>query len=440
MSIHLNHPKKKRKFELLSNIRNKGKVNIASLNNRQAKADCFTSLTTHSDFTDLNMVVYIVRISVIPNKRIIINAVQNGVLFTISGNKSVIDMHHNHRINKWYRLFGGKLTVYKGVKQIQISKVSTITPVNKHGGAEIDFKSKNNIIQDFTKLATLQPTLRSQVYIAGYVDEIGKEQIRGSKRVTTLTIRDVNGIGVNVNLWDAQDRQFAETIKINNTIVLTGWTLIDTPTIVINNAGVIFINKELPKQASVTKLIKNISTIDWKHVAEHSPLITAEKALTCALQNSAPTSRTGFFAIQNLKLYGIRNLFKFVDSNGGRLQERRGGRVMDENGVERDLDFNSDEIQYQIQASFQHVSTSAITLFMNGFEQLGEDMFECTAKELFLKMEENNNEPADIVELLQHQGMNVLCSVYINPSTNKLKWNIQKIESVFEIYSNDDGD
>ena len=46
-----------------------------------------------------------------------------------------------------------------------------------------------NIIQDFQQLNTIQDNLHAQLYLGGYVEDIGKEESRG---VNSIINNDIN--------------------------------------------------------------------------------------------------------------------------------------------------------------------------------------------------------------------------------------------------------
>ena len=250
-------PKKRRRlFDSLVLCKKSSKIKPSISKANVAVTKSSAELDTSAQFCDVKPICYFKRIAANKDKdcKLKLSMMENVLL---NGKSRIITIHQDHCINKWYMVSGGSVIVYQGVKQIEISSQTIITPVEPQRPPKVDFKNVDNIVTEFENLKTLAQRFPGQLYIGAYVDEIGKEQARGKYRVIVLTLRDINGIGINVNLWHEQDRDMAEKIKINNTIVLTGWKLNQTPTLSVNNNGMLFINQELPKAAKTSRMIKN---------------------------------------------------------------------------------------------------------------------------------------------------------------------------------------
>ena len=350
----------------------------------------------------------------------------------MSGAAKTILHHQDLTINQWYNLKGAKVEVYKGTKQIQISAHSTITAVNGVAKPDIDFSRKNNIVQDFKSISTIQDNLKAQYYIGGVVDEIGKPERLGDKKRITITIRDVNGVGIDVYLWHSQDHETSEKMKINNTIIVTAWKLTTGSVVALHNNGLMFINHDLPKPTIVNKLIHNLSVLDYDEIAKTTPVITASEALSAALGQSAiPHSNTGFFILRDVKVINISNIFSFKDAAGNRLEERVGGLVLDHRGFERQLDLKQDLITYYIRFTLQDVTNSKRVLFVTGFEEAGTALFNMSAIALYEKMQDDESiDAAYFIQKLSQTGFDIMVSTYVSKQ-QKISWTFNDVRNMW---------
>ena len=424
-------PKKRKKLSLFAKCKISRKTKQSNSED-VATGIPFNKLTTSAQFNDIKIICYIKRISAIPGKRLTIHGVVDGQCIIITGKARTITIHQDHCIDKWYMVSGGAVIIYQGVKQIEISSQTIITPVKQAARPTVAFQKMKNIIQDFEQLNTIPDNLHAQLYIAGYVEDIGKEESRGANRVIVITIRDINGIGINVNLWHEQDRLMAEKMKLNNTIVLTGWKLVKAPTLSVNNNGMIFIKEELPQSVQHDIMIKNLSEIDYQRIGKLSPVLSVTQALQSAFTGVKPQSNTDFYILQNAKIIEIGRLFSFKDSEGKELQQRWGGAMLDSSGIERELDVEKDDINYFLRLTIQDLDKEATKLYVTGFKQAGLDLFSMSAKMLWVCMQEENLEVGDLVDQLSSRGINIFVTAYVNKQ-DKLSWTFKKVKETYPI-------
>ena len=429
-------PKKKRKFninlfddteKLQNETRKPSRKPMVAKNVKK-----WTDLNTALEFNDVQINFWLGRLSVIPGKRLILFGIAENHIIVLSGAAKTILHHQDLKINQWYHLRGAKVEVYKGTKQIQISAHSTFAALDGVAKPEIDFSRNNNIVQDFKSICTIQENLRTQYYIGGIVDEIGKPERLGDKKRIIITVRDVNGVGIDVYLWHSQDHETSEKMKINNTIILTGWKLTTGSTVALHNNGLMLINQDLPKPTITNNLVHNLSVLDYDEIAKTTPTITVSEALSAALgQSQIPHTNTGFFILRNVKVINISNIFSFKDATGNRLEERVGGMVLDHRGFERELDLNKDLITYYLRFTLQEVGNSKRVLFVTGFEEAGMAIFNMSANALYEKMKDDESiDVAYFVEKLSETGFDFMVSTYITKQ-QKVSWTFNDVRNMW---------
>ena len=422
--------RKRRKLNLFSKKKGmkagESKKNTFASQSKKIQIKSFKQLKTSADFGEINIEFYLKRLSVIPGKRLILNVITDGEIVSITGGKRTIIQHQDYESNRWYNLKGGQIKVYKGNKQIIISSHSVIVAIKKPIKPVIDFSSKRNIIQDFTRIANVAENLQTQCYIGGFVDEIGKQERLGVKYRTQVTIRDINGIGMYVNLWHEQDREQAERMKINNTLILTGWKLTTKPALALTNTGIMFINATLPKAAQTTEMMNNLSEINYQEISRKSHVLSLTAAFQCALSGKLPHSNTDYYLLNGVKISGISNVFRFKDADDNDLSERFGGLFLDHEGSERKLDLNNDSISYYLRLTLQDTEIENTALYVTGFDEAGVDLFDMNARQLYEKMKDDGTETSDLVEEFDEIALSVLLSVYVN-KMDQIRWTLSAV-------------
>ena len=427
------NPKKKRKLNLLQGIKPaskrvfKGTAKTKGVKRSQG-IKSFTKLTTKDDFAELEVEAYIFKIADIPEGRLILHCFIENKIVCVTADLQA-KLHHVDRVEaeRWVTISGGNIELYQGNKQIRISAHTQIKQITKIGKPVPDFKKTTNIIQHYSRINSIKSNLLKQYFLAGYVEEIGKETRYGpEKKMIKVTLLDINGVGMDVNLWQDDDRKKAEKMKINNSVLLTKWKTTEGATVGLNSSGIIFINVELPKARKVHKMVKNLSVIDYDYAKANSPVITFFQACQAGWTGMLTSSPTNFYIMQYVKVTEISRMFKFIDKNGDELQEIIGG-FRDVSGDERQLDEESDVVEYFVRAKIQDAENPTRCLYATGFKDIGEDLFTCTAMEMYKICEDNALTEKDVANKLKNEGLDLLVSTCLTKPKEELRFTLRGV-------------
>ena len=431
-------PKKKRR--LFSGAPSK-LLSYSPNQSNQSAAKCvhhtvsFASLTTTSSFDDASLLIFIKRFALIPTKsesspgnRIALGVVSSeGELFTISGGPRAAQTHRELQINKWYHLKGGKVNLYQDRKQLSINSNTVFIAIDKTEPPIVSFHSKDNIVQDFTVIKNLQSQYISQLYLGGFVEEIGDPKPIGTGCVVHVTVRDINGVALHVAFWNQQDRLLTKNFKKHDTIILCSWKRTFKPIFCITNSGMIFLNQQLPKPAVTNEIQCNLSVIDWETLRVKSRAISCIDLVKHGLRGIPPVTNTGYYYVRQIKVVSIDRLFSLKDCNGERLVPTYNGKVRDLSCVVRPFDPDKDQVSYSLKLGFQGIRKD-ITLFATGFEQAGKDLFEGReAKEMYQEMMSMKYEISNVVQEISGQTWNVFVTSYATKK-DTLGYTARKIE------------
>ena len=221
-------------------------------------------------------------------------------------------------------------------------------------------------------------------------------------------------------------------MKINKTVLLTGWKLSTTNTFSLNNTGVVFLNVKLPQSRRVSKMVKNLSVIDYDAIKNDSPVITFFNAFEAIVNGVAPPTSTGHYILQGVKITEISSLFNFSDQNGEELNEAIDG-VMDSLGQVRKLDAKKDSVNYRLRVKLADIENSSRFIYATGFQEAGQDLFNMPAKNFYYQLLRMNLSESDVANQLSNHGLDVLVSKYITKEKQQLRWTFQGVKGTYKI-------
>ena len=436
-----NHNQSKSKLSLFKSSSKVSKAKKILQKNNMKKG--FMELTRNNDFSELELKCYFLKINFIQKVNVLlinvivedVNGNNDKYLTMLSTrNNHVLHHHDKYEINKYYIVSGGHIGVYRGKRQINITAHTKITPCKDVCNAPVyDFmKQQDKLLSDFTKVKTESADKIQTQYLVGWVHKI-HEEIHYTQQQSScipITLLDVNGVGLKINLWNEFDQKQLQDVKLNDSVVITAWTLKQNGELYsVSNNGVIFYNVNIPVERKQLMLSDNLSDISTESIVINAIPITFKEILNALHGNNSPVS---FYKLENIRIVQIERLFRFRDDKGVELNESMSGVIDNNSGESRNFDPLKDSIEYFIKCKIQDINSN-IFVYMNGFQVAGESIFNCKAVELY-----NNYISTQHVNLkllsdqVSSQGLNVIIKPYINRN-QKLYWTLIRVYENWDV-------
>ncbi len=399
----------------------KNDKSVLLIKKKKNTALSFNQLTKENTWNKFEQEFYLMKIATHPNKPIYML----GIIENNNDNKQLkilkleykYDLKSSFRkqypINNWY-VISAKSTIHNDTtKYIAISTSTQFTKLENKPAPQFDLLLNcENLVNDFQKMITYPENILAQQHFQLYFDNWKTKSYFGE--ICCVDSKGTYGI-----IRDWENKQLVH-IQRGTAIFFSGLKrkqYFNKYYFIVT--GVIhFYENKIP--ITNLKIINDISTIDWIQEFEEAPSldfnqINDGKYNGCYIQDD-------LFKVENISIIQIRNIFKLSDKNNRKLSSIfKAGQVMEnDTGTIRKVQ-KTDKISYAINMKIRHNKTSQ-TIWMRGFSQIGYDIFQRTAHQLFTNYQMSTIK--QLIEPIKYYSFNLLVNL-----SNKIT-TLQKIDII----------
>ena len=357
-----------------------------------------------------------------------------------------------YKLKNWYRITGGQLQIYNGKRNINMTSMTKIEPLRKQLAAPdmTELLCNKNIQTSLKEIAGAHDQRIEMMSIVAWVRKFEK-----TSNWLAMELVDVCKRRIVARDWNAKT---IPNVKSGTKILLTNIKRTHVfSKIVITIQGPYFFyeGEEHRFQEDLDECDENLSSINYEEEYDNAKLLTMQQCKYGA-EVGGNYGDKAFYKLENVKIKSVSTFFNIRDKDKNKMAEgwRRNTVIDGKSGRERKLR-ETDDVTYSINLQLECMQTRII-LYMTGFKELGEMIFNTTARKLFASYS-----IAQITESMNQTigsdaTFNLLITYYEPGKRNKRSkkkgyWTIQKllpprIDSDYEYHSesnqdnDDDGD
>ena len=279
-----------------------------------------------------------------------------------------------YKMNQWYRVNGGKVNVYQGIKCIDITSVTNFTLLKNLRPPNIELLLNNrNVVNNFDKLRFASDQVIPQYYFTAHVMEMIPR-----KKFVEIWCKDANSNKILIRDYHSSETE----IKLGTQLLASGLSKVPYfNKVYLACFGCIFYFKNKKCDDWIT-FNKDLSTLNLDEEMHTAKELTMQEIINA--KENGGLGLDAFYKIYNVEIKKVSKIFKLTDKDDNILTKVvfDNTMVLESNTGKERLLRDSDKIEYFINVKVVDPET-LLSQYMSGFDECGTALF--------------NNIPADIL-------------------------------------------
>ena len=286
-----------------------------------------------------------------------------------------------YKLKKWYKITGGQLQIYNGKRTINMTSVTKIEPLRKQLPAPdmTELLCNKNIQTSLKEIVGAHDQRIEMMSIVAWVRKFEK-----TSNWLAIELVDASKRRIRARDWNAKT---IPDVKPGTKVLLTNIkrTHVFSKIEITINGPYFFYEAQQHKFQPLEDLEKcdeDLSSIDYEEEYDNAKPVTMQQC-KYGTEVGGNYGDKAFYKMENVRIKSVSTFFSIRDEDKNKMTEgwRRNTVIDGKSGRERKLR-ETDDVEYWINLQMECMQ-SRITLYMTGFKELGEAIFNTTARKLF---------------------------------------------------------